>query len=381
MRQLAFALLVVLSEIVLLGCGGGTIPAHPATPSDEVLYILNGGTVSTYAIDPSSLVATPRVQPVNLVAAPAFLLQFDPSPHDDFVYVMWLDDLNVQHLSVFRTDSFGVPQTPAIQVLNADALSQFNMHPSGRFAYMLEVTNPSGLYQADIRLFHAQPGQGTLEEDPQVQGSYGPGLYVPAFLYGFSPSGNALYDTSMLQNGSVYRQRPIDLNDGLLGGDDQLLATTNEEEVALGRFIVDQYQNDTSSSLSYLNVFPNTPNPGPPSIHCTMQMLTFCATATNIQLDPSGQYLFFSDPATNAVRVAAIHLSAGKLTDTGSSIPITSQIPGFAFSSDGKIVYAMAKDSSVHFYHFDQSTGLLTESGTPLPLTGGTGICPARLGS
>ena len=380
MRQLAFALLV-LSEIVLIVCGGGTIPAHPATPTNEVLYILNGGTVSTYAIDPSSLVATPREQPVTLLAAPAFLLQFDPSPHDDFVYVMWLDGLQMQHLSVFRTDSFGVPQIPAIQVLNADSLSQFNMHPSGRFAYMLEVTSSSGLYQADIRLFHAQSGQGTLEEDPQVQGSYGPGFYVPAFLYGFSPSGNALYDTSTLENGSVYRQRQIDLNNGRLSSDDQLLATSDEEQVALGRFIVDQYQSDTSSSLSYLNVFPNTPNPGHPFIHCTMQMLTFCATATNLQLDPSGQYLFFSDPATNAVHVATIHLSAGKLTDTGSSIPMTSQIPGFAFSSDGTIVYAMAKDSSVHFYHFDQSTGLLTESGTPLPLNGGSGICPAHLGS
>jgi hypothetical protein len=37
-----------------------------------------------------------------------------------------------------------------------------------------------------------------------------------------------------------------------------------------------------------------------------------------------------------------------------------------------------AVDNSVHFYHFDQSSGLLSEDGTPLPLEMGSGICPAE---
>jgi hypothetical protein len=312
--------------------------------------------------------------------APAFLLQFDPSPDDHFVYAVWSDGQNLQHLSVFPTDSSGVPQIPAIQTLNADSLSQFNMHPSGRFAYMLEVTSSNNQYQADIRLFEASGG--TLHENPQAQGSYGPASYWPAFLYGFSPNGSKLYDTSTLATGSVvFRQRSINLQTGVLGSDDQLFSASNEEEVAIGNVIVDQYQSDTSASQSFLDIFRNAPSPTHAMIRCTMTMLGFCATATNVQLDPSSQYLFLPDSATQAVHVAAIDLSGRKIIDTGNSMPITSPTanPQFAFSPDGSIVYAMlTRDGAVHFYHFDRASGSLTEAGTPLPLTSSSGICPAQ---
>jgi hypothetical protein len=375
--RLAFAFAFLLSGIVLLGCGGGT-QTSASTPSGDILYVVSNGTVTTYSIDPNSLAATAVEQPVSLVPTSASLLQFDPSPDDHFVYAVWVDGQNQQHLSVFQTDSSGVPQLPTIQVLDAVSLSQFNMHPSGRFAYMLEVTSANGLYQADIRLFRAQPGEGTLKEDPQPQGSYGPAYYWPAFLYGFSGDGSKLYDTSMNTTGSVYRQRPINLGTGTLGNDTQLLSTGNEAEVAIGKVIVDQYQSDFSASQSYLDIFPNTPNPPKAAIHCTIGMFSPCATATNVQLDISGQYLFLTDPATQAIHVAFIDMSGMKISDTGSSIPMTSQVPGFAFSPNGSIVYAMlASDSSVHFYHFDQSSGSLSEAGTPLALTPGAGICPA----
>jgi WD40 repeat protein len=335
--------------------------------------------VTTYSIDPRSLEAAAVEQPVSLIPATASLIQFDPSPDDNFVYAVWSDGQGAQHLSVFQTDSSGVPQLPAIQVLDAASLSQFNMHPSGRFAYMLEVTNSNGQYQADIRLFHTQTGEGILKEDPQVQGSYGPASYWPAFLYGFSANGSKLYDTSMTMAGSVYRERPIDLTTGRLGSDTQLLNVSDEEVVAIGKVIVDQYQSDTNVNQSYLDIFPNIPNPPQAVIRCSYVMLSFCATATNVQLDISSNYLFLTDPATQAIHVAAINPSSMKINDTGSSMPMTSQIPGFAFSPDGRIVYALlASDNSVHFYHFDQSSGLLSEAGTPLALEPASGICPAE---
>jgi hypothetical protein len=65
--------------------------------------------------------------------------------------------------------------------------------------------------------------------------------------------------------------------------------------------------------------------------------------------------------------------------DTGSFFPMTSQVPGFAFSPDGSIVYAMlAADSSVHFYHFYAKSGNILEGGIPLPLASGAGINPAQ---
>jgi hypothetical protein len=373
----AFAFALFLGGTILLGCGSSNSP-HAVTPSEQILYVVSNGTVTTYSIDATSLMATAVEQPVPLIPAPASLVQFDPSPSDHFVYAVWSDGQNLQHLSVFQTDSSGVPQLPAIQVLNADYLSQFNMHPSSRFAYMLEVTSSNGLYFADIRLFHAQRHEGTLKEDPHVQGKYGPAYVWPAFLYGFSTDGSKLYDTSIITTGSVYRERWIDRQTGTLGNDTEILSVGTGEDVVIGKLIVAQYQSNSSSSLGYTDVLPNAPNPQV-MVHCTFTMLSFCATATNVQLDRSANYLFFTDPTTQAIHVAAINLSSRRITDTNSTMPMTSQTPGFAFSPDEKIVYAMVKDDgSVHFYHFGQDSGSLSEGGTPLAIAPGSGICPAH---
>jgi 6-phosphogluconolactonase (cycloisomerase 2 family) len=107
-------------------------------------------------------------------------------------------------------------------------------------------------------------------------------------------------------------------------------------------------------------------------------MLSACGTASNVQLDPSGAYLFVTDSASQMVRVARINLSSKTLTDTGNFFPITAQIPGFAFSPDGTIVYAwLASDSNLHMYGFDSSTGRLTEGGTSIPMSNSAGFVPA----
>lgn len=378
-RRCAFVLSLMLGMSIWLSCGGSGAPSPPITPRGEILYVVDNGSITTFSIDPTSLAATPVAQPVTLIPASASLLQFDPSPGDHFVYAVWSNGQN-QHLSVFRTDSFGVPQVPAIQMLEANSLSQFNMHPSGRFAYMLQVTSFNNLYEAAIRLFAVQSGKGILKEDPQIQGRYGPAYYWPAFLYGFSRDGSKLYDTSTFATGSVYRQRAIDRKTGVLGDDDQLLSVSNEEDVVIGNVIIEQYRSDTNASQSYLDIFPNTPDPRRPRIYCTMAMLSYCVTTTNIQLDKSGRYLFLTDPDTHSVHVAAIDLDGRSIRDTGNSIPMTSQTPGFAFSRDGSIVYALLKsDDSLHFYHFDSTSGSLSEAGTPLPVAPGSGICPALL--
>jgi hypothetical protein len=375
-RQFAFVFLALLGAGTWLSCGSGGVPPQLSRPSGEILYLINKRMVTTYAVDPVSLVATEMEQPVTLIAAPGSLVQFDPAPDDHFVYAVWADGQSIQHLSVFRTDGYGVPRVPAIQTLNADSLSQFNMHPSGRFAYMLEVTSGNGQYQAQIRLFHVAKTEGKLKESTEIQGSYGPANYWPVFLYGFSANGGNLYDTSLAATGSVYRQRAINLSSGTLGVDTQLLIVGNEQEVAIGKVIVDQYQSDNSQYQSYLDIFPTTPNVTEPLIHCTFTMLQFCATATNVQLHPSGRYLFLTDPTTGEIHIAAIDLASKQISDTGNSIPKTWQTPGLVFSPDRKIIYAeLATDKSVHFYQFDVSSGALAERGTPIPTTGG--ICPA----
>jgi 6-phosphogluconolactonase (cycloisomerase 2 family) len=107
-------------------------------------------------------------------------------------------------------------------------------------------------------------------------------------------------------------------------------------------------------------------------------MLPACETATNVQIDPAGKYLFLTDPPTKRVHAALIHVNAKKIKDTGYSIPMTAETPGFAFSPDGALVYAMlASDSSVHVYSFNLASGQLTDGASPLPIGIGYGFCPA----
>ena len=70
-------------------------------------------------------------------------------------------------------------------------------------------------------------------------------------------------------------------------------------------------------------------------------MLSACGDASNVRLDPSGQYLFLTDPAAQQVSVGHINLPKHKIEDTGSFLPLTGQSPGFSFSPDGKFVYAV----------------------------------------
>ena len=377
LRQSAFGLLPALALGLLLSCGG--TGAHPIAdpPSGQVLYVISSGSISTYSVDSDSLEATLLEQPVELVPPPASLLQFDPSPHDHFVYAVWSDGQKVQHLSVFATDPYGVPQLPAIQTLDADSLSQFNLHPNGQFAYMLQVTQNNNQYYAKIRLFNVKGTDGTLKENAQLQGTYGPAPFWPAQLYGFSPDGTKLYDASPVPTGSVYRQRSISKSGGTLGADNQLITLNGSEDVAIGSEIAVQHQNEIESSQAYLDIFPNIPNPKR-AIHCTMAMLSYCATATNIQLDRSGRFLFLTDPATAAIHVVWMNLAKHRIVDTQNSMPMTSQTPGYVFNKAGNIVYAMQTDGNVHFFHFDPTSGSLTEGGTPLPLAQGSGICPAH---
>jgi 6-phosphogluconolactonase (cycloisomerase 2 family) len=365
-----------VTALSVISCAGS--PEHAASPDgNALLYVVAGGNITSYSVDPNSLEATALDQPIALVST-AFL-QFDPAPDDHYLYGVWSDAQNIQHLSVFQTDSSGVPQLPAIQELKAASLSQFNMHPSGRFAYMLQVTTTApGAYEASIRLFAVSSKNGTLKESPYVQGRYGPAPYWPAFLYGFSANGSKLYDMSNLETGTVYRSRSINLATGGLGRDAVLLSVNGESTVAIGKVIIAQYKTAADPNQNYLDVFANVAQPGIPAIRCSAAMLRACATAAYVQLDRSSRFLFLTDPTTQSIHVAHIDLKAGKISATGSDLPITSQTPGIVFSPDGSIVYAMAKDGLVHFYHFDQSSGSLSEGGTPLPIPAGAGICPAQ---
>lgn len=360
------------------------MPGNGSTPeprSLQILYVINGPNVTTYSVDPNNLTATAEGSSVGMLPKSASLVQFVPAPRDHFLYVLWSNATNQQYLSVYATTRSGVPQIPPIQTLNVSSLSQFNIDPGGRFAYTLEVSTESAQYMADIRLFHIDAQFGTLNEDPQLQGSYGPAVVLPVQLYGISANRTKLYDTTASPSGSAYRERMVDVNTGTLGPDVDLYeTTTTTSDVLIGASLIIEHESSFYyAGPGYLDISPNIPWPNHAVIHCTSAMLDACDNASNVQLDVSGKYLFLTDPSTQKVRVAAIDLIGKRIVDTGNSFPLTEQTPGFSFSQDGKLIYAtLASDRSLHIFRFDPVSGTISSGGTPIVLPSpDSGICPA----
>jgi hypothetical protein len=316
------------------------------------------------------------VGPTNLIAASSFVLQLLPSPNDDFLYVLWSDSQGREYLSAYATDLSGVPQTPPLQTLNVSSLTQLNVDPTGTFAYALQLEDSAAGYTSTILLFHAS-ASGMLTFDPNIQGVYGPSLF-PTVLYGLSAAGGELYLRSEDTNNSEYWQRSVSPQSGSLAPDVLLFQAPGQDSVVLGTKVIIEYQSAMSCSQPRsVYVLPNQPDPTA-QIVCSSSMLDACGTVTNVQLDPSGQYLFLTDPESQRVRVAQINLQKRAITDTGSSLPFTAQTPGFAFSPDGILVYAwLTTDFRLHVYRFDQTTGKLREGSTSVAMPQCGGFLPA----
>ena len=375
------ALLLLACGCMLLSCQGtrsNGVYSNGAGP--QLLYVIGNGVVSTYDVDMNTLALTSVGQPVTLIATGS-LVQFVPAPHDDFLYVLWFDTNSQQHLSVYATDTSGVPQTPAVQTLDAPALNQFNIHRSARFVYMMQVSDVGAEYISIVRLFYVNSADGTLHEDPKLQGSYGPYDILPASLYGLSADGTKIYLSRQTSQGPFYEQRSLNTESGTVGPDVVLyqpaVGWINSDMLVIGtQVMVDEHR--ASGATGYIDVFPLVPRPRRHLFRCTASMLTACATATNVQIDPAGKHLFLTDPRSQRVHVARMRLDEKKVEDTRNSIPMTAETPGFAFSPDGTLVYAvLASDSSVHVYSFNPASGQLRGGEAPLPIGSSYGFCPA----
>lgn len=370
---------IALAVGILLACqaanNSGTSSA--SIPDGEVLYVVDNGNVTTYAIDPTSLAPTVTESPVELLPASSSLLQFVPSPDDHSVYALWMDQQQREHLSTYSTDAAGVPLLPALQTLDVSSLSQWNVHPSGRFAYAMQLENGNGPFTSTIFLFHID-SSGMLQDKGQVLGKYGPAI-LPTLLYGLNPVGSELYLGSQQQDGPVFWERSVNKKSGLLARQVLLLRPPLQDSTVFGAKVIIDYNNASNTAPPrHVTILPNTPNPREHLIQCGSAMLSACGNATNVQIDPSGEYLFLTDSLAQQVRVAGIHLDRHELLDTGSFLPSTAQTPGFVFSPDGKVVYAvLASDLSLHIYVFDRSDGTLTESSATIPISDSAGFVAA----
>jgi DNA-binding beta-propeller fold protein YncE len=383
MRRGISIVLLFLAVGLWLGCQGfskgqttSSSPAYPAAPSGEILYLINNGDLSTYNVDPGTLQPSPVSSSVALFDPSASLIQFVPSPDDHFLYVLWSDSVQQEHLSTFATDAWGIPQVPPLQTVDVFSLSQLNIHPNGRFAYAMQSSTSNGLYVSKILLFPIT-ASGAVQ-NPQVKGVYGPSL-MPALLDGLSPDGSQLYLDSDNGDGPEYWERTVNGQNGTLAADVLLLQPPAQDSIVLGATLMIDYENAMNCSGSRdVNVLPNEPTPARALIQCGSTMLAACGDASNVQFDPSGKYLFLTDPEAQQVRVGMIDLSRNLIRDTGEFLPFTAETPGFAFSPDGTLVYAvLASDGNLHLYRFDPKTANLTQGPESIPISSSAGFMPA----
>ena len=390
-RSVLFVSALLLLALFFVSCSNGPAQSGSASSSNsnEVLYVIENGLITTYGIDPNSLSITQIEQPVEVPSLES-LLQFVPSPNGRFLYLLWLDTTNTNRLSVYTTDSAGVPQTPPIQTLKADFLFQLNFHPSGKFVYALQVNSSNGqygssssaLYTAYIRMFRVDEMSGFLQENVATLGTYGPSLDWPISLYGVSNDGKRVFLNNQATEGSAFLVRMVNDNTGALGPDINLFGQTGTwqtlNRLAIGdKLLVDLHQ--TGNRSEYIDVYPNPPGNSAPLIHCTSSMLSLCETSPNIQLDPSGGYIFMTDPVSQQISASKIDLTGHQISAAGGLLPPTESTPGFFFSPDGKLIYATAAaDGDLHVYNFDPATGQIVSGSSTLPLPpGNVALCPS----
>lgn len=377
LRRLGIAFVASVASLLLACQAVNHSSSSSSVPGGEILYVVDNGNVTTYTIDPASLQPSLAESPVNLLPASASLLQFVPSPNDHFLYVLWTDNLQHEHLSTYSTDPFGVPQVPATQTLDVSSLSQLNIDPNGQFAYAMQMEGSYGPFTSTLYLFRIKPS-GTFHLNGQVIAKYGPAL-VPTLLYGINPQGTELYLGSDQQSGPEYWERSVNKRSGMLASQVLLYRAPLQDSTFFGASLIVDYDNSFNTAPPrYVTILPNTPNPRKYLIQCGSAMLSACGDSSNVQLDPSGQYLFLTDPSSQQVRVGHISLPKRKIEDTNNFLPLTAQTPGFSFSPDGKLVYALlASDLSIHIFGFDSTTGTLTEGSTPIAIPSSAGFAPA----
>ena len=362
MRSIRAILQVCCVLLVLLGMTPATFAAQSPR---YVFYLATGNTITTYNVNPATLVPTQVGTPLTISGAP-YIGAITSTPDDHFIYVQWTDANYNNHLSVYVTDASGVPQSTAVQTLPASG-TQFMMHPSGKFAYIMQMTSGSQGNTETLYLFHVDQNTGVLTKDPKIQATYGPDFFWQESLVSFNKAGTRLFDDWSVsfdhENNYNYSMHPVNTTTGQLSPDvGTIYAPSNFDGLDVQYFtenLILNLHNDDLGMPSVLNVYPLVKNPQQPLFVCTQSMLNACGTAFNFWLSIDQNYVFL--PETTDIAIGKIDTANKQIVQTGS-------IPGnvyLYFSPEDKGIYAVDSSSGmVQVYRFDSSNGTVTPGGT-----------------
>jgi hypothetical protein len=358
------------------GVGGG------GTAALQVVYVLNGATLTTWDVDPRTLQASQA----GSIAVPAGTYpDVFISPDDHTLYYVTYQDpqLDGGKIRVYPTNSAGVPQSAPVQQVDSSQVNGQHMDPSGTLVYAVltgATTGSSGNQTTPYQLvsYQRNPATGQLG-NPTVQATYNlqsdiGGLYCTLQILGFSTHGSELYDSvscsaPYASSSATDNERTVNPVTGALGPDRAIYRWSNSNggsenlRFAANLMFDFAFPNPSIASPNYIDVFRIMPNATTPLIHCTASMQSICASYTETgQVDPSGRYLFLNDSSlvTHILRVST---STGRLDPTGSTIPFQVGL----LSPDGSIVYARSYTNngiSLRIYGFNPSNASITSGGS-----------------
>jgi hypothetical protein len=343
----------------------------------QVVYVVDGSTLTTYNVDPQTLQATA----VGTLTLPESTYpDVVTSPNGRFLYYSaYLSSSQQDHeIYVYDTNASGEPSPNPVQQLKAAHLSELVVDPSGKFLYRIAVgaTSPqlTTPYAIVRNLINVENGklsspitEATYTLDSNVTGN---DCYL--WVLGFNSAGTTMYDGIFCSGphgsgSTTYNQRSVDLETGALGPDQQdysysYYAGSENASVQFAGNLMFAF-------VSYYNQGPNAnlvdvyqlPNVTTPQINCTTSMLAVCGDFIFGLAHPSGKYVFLTDP-TNVTDIGAVNLSTQQITQT-SSIPYEVQ----QFSPNGTIAYGVNDVNGaldIEIYGFNVGTGDVRQGGT-----------------
>ena len=278
-RVLPPALFALLSIFAM------SLPIHAST-AHHVFYLARGSSIATYNVDPTTGVPTQVGSP--LIISGARFTEMIPSPNGRFIYVFWPDAKNNFWLSVYDTNTYGVPGSTAVQTLPAQGW-QLMFHPNGKYAYILQTVSGQQGYSSTLYLYYVDPTTGVLTQNPNIQATYGPDYFYLESLVSFNKTGTRLYDLWSVsfdgENNYYYSYHPVDTTTGLLRPDVGTVFTASnftglDQQYITTSFILN-LDNQNNYQGSVLKVYRNVKNPQHPYFVCNQAMLNACSTANN----------------------------------------------------------------------------------------------------
>lgn len=344
------------------------------SPSLQIVYVIDGSTLTTYNVDPQTLQPTP----VGMTTLQESVYPgLTTSPNGRILYYTAYQNFNQQgeKLYVYNTNSLGVPNTQPIQTLIAKGDFSFQVDPTGEFLFLAHQGPVGSQYTSYfIVRFVIDQSTGKISQ-PVTEARYkldSNALYCSLGISGMNAAGTKLYDTISCgypHGGAraTYYERTVDPLTGALGPDQEVLAWDNgtgfDQSVQFVKGLVfDLVINNYQQGANQLNVYHLKPSLSTPLIQCTASMLADCGNDFFGRAHPSAQYVFMVNPQTSMTNIDKVELNSKQIVATSSTIPYEVQ----QFSPDGKIAYA-ANDINtalnIQIYGFNVSTAQVTAGG------------------